>query len=195
MAWIKNLSKRQKLYAVAIVVLVAFYGFMYMPSAGVTLPTNSRIERERQKIRQLRQELTNFEKSQEKRAENKERIKSLTRGFWPSDGKIPTNQIQLKIERLGRRSGVTLKTVGAPKSVDISENINAVDITVSSTTSIKDFGKFMREIENHRPRLIWNNCVIRPNRLKSPTAINVSGKVRAYVLTKAATAYLEEAQM
>ena len=192
MKWIRQLSKRQKVYVVLVLLLVVGNGIRFMSFGGIALPTKKRINTERLKIKQQLRELSNLEGIKEKRGENRGRVQRLTQDFWQSTGKTMTNQVQLKIERLGRKTGVNLKNVGAPKLIEISDNINAVDVTVSSTTSIKEFSKFLREIENHHPKLIWNNCVIRPNRMKAPTAINVSGKIRAYVLAQAASDYLEE---
>ena len=192
MSWIRQLSRRHKVSVFIVLLLIVANGFRFLRFDNFVVPTKKGVDREQQKIKQLKRTLENLETAKKKREENKKRVQSLTQDFWPSTGKTTTNQVQLKIERLGRKTGVNLKNVGAPKLVEISDNINAVDVTVSSTTSIKEFSKFLREIENHHPKLIWNNCVIRPNRMKSPTAINVSGKIRAYILAQAASDYLGE---
>ena len=191
---IRGFSRRQKILALIVLILIVGNGIRFLRFDNIVLPTQSRIDREQQTIKQTRTVLSNLNKEKDKRRENKERLRSLTKDFWSTTEKAATNQVQLKIERLGRKTGITLKNVGAPKLIELSDNVNAVDVTVSSTTSIKEFSKFLREIQNHNPKLIWNNCVIRPNRMKSPTAINISGKIRAFILAKSASEYLQQEQ-
>ena len=192
---IRKLTKRQKLYVAIVFLLLALNFGKFLSFNSLKIPTKGKIQDEKQKIIRLQAQLSNLKKAGNKRDEELERLASLTKDFWPSSGKAVTNKIQQKIERLGRKSGVTLKKVGAPKIAEITDNIEAIDITVSSTTKMKDLAKFLKEIENHHPKLIWNNCVIRPNRTKSPTAVNISGKVRAYILSKTASEFMNsEAQ-
>lgn len=176
---------------VIILVLAVVYGVRFLNFDSFVIPTNSLIADQKQKIKQLHAEIANLEKLKEKRKEKREKIEALVRDFWFKKGKLPTNQIQNTVERLGKRSGLPLSKVGAPKPVEISENLRAVDITVSSTTSIEMLSKFLREIENHDPVLTWDTCIIRPNRTKEPTAVNISGKIRAYVAEEIVTDYIE----
>ena len=190
MAAKRSLTRRQKAYWLIIIVLLMCYVLNFSDFDGVVLPTGNRINDQKKKIKQLNAELLNLEKLVEKRHEKKLEIKGMSEDFWFSTDKVPTNVIQQRIERIGKKTGVTLNKVGAPKIVDISENIQAVDITISSTTSIKNISDFLREIENNRPVLVWNNCIIRPNRTKEPTAVNLAGKLRAYVMGPAVSTYL-----
>ena len=187
----KRFSRKQKLYGVIILILAFFYGFKFVGNDRFVIPTRSRINEEKQKVQQLQAQLSNLEKSKAKSEYKKQRLSALTRGYWPFDGKALTNKIQRKIQRLGNRTGVTLKKVGAPKIIDVSDHVRAIDVTVSTTTSIKDFSNFIREVDNHHPKLIWHNCVVRPNHTKNPTAVNVSGKVRAYILAESVSEYIQ----
>ena len=123
-----------------------------MSFGGLQIPTRGVIEHEKQKIKQLHARLANLRKAEGKFEEELQDLTTLTQDFWPSKGKTLTNQVQQKIERLGRKSGITLKKVGAPKVIEVTDNIEAIDVTVSSTTSMKDLAKFLKEIENHHPR-------------------------------------------
>ncbi len=183
---------RNKIYGIIVTVLVLLYSVKFLSFESFVLPTSGRIDVQRQKIKQLEAELSNLEKMSMIREDKKARIKEISRGFWKSHGeKIPTNEIQLKIERIGKKSGVNLNKVGAPKIAEVSDNIRVVDVSVSSTTNTKSLTEFLREINNHDPKLFWNDCVIRPNRTKEPTAVNISGKLRTYLLAGDALTYLE----
>ncbi len=191
----RKITGRQKSYYALIIILILFYGVKFMNIDNVVIPTSKLIKEQKQKIKLLNAELTNMQKLIEKRKEKKEKLGRMVSQYWQSTDKMPTNQIQQKIERLGKKNGVTLNKVGAPKIVDVSDNIRAIDITISSTTSIKNVSDFLQDIENERPLLIWHNCVIRPNRTKDPTAVNISGKVRAFIIEPTVDNYLTGQQL
>ncbi len=184
--------RQKKIYAIVIISLIAGYAFVHLKPAGFVIPFPGRIDGQERRIKQLKVELKNLETIQRQRAAKRQELAARTASYWPHDGKIPVNQIQQKIERLGQVSGVTLNKVGAPKTVEINDTIMAVDVSVSSTTNIKDLSNFLREIANHAPRLVWSNCIIRPNRTKEPTAVTISGTVRTYLLSESALAYLNK---
>ena len=187
-------SVRHIMYGTIIILLVAFYLMRFVKFDNLVIPTKKLIERQNLKIKQLENELANKEKLIEKRKAKKEKLSIMTSRYWQATDKIPTNKIQQKIERLGKKNGVTLNKVGAPKIVDVSDNIRAIDITISSTTSIKNVSDFLQDLENERPLLTWHNCVIRPNRTKEPTAVNISGKVRAYIIEPAVENFINGGQ-
>ncbi len=190
-----KITGRQKGYYALIIVLVLCYGVKFMNIDNLIIPTPKLIKEQKQKIKQLKAELTNMEKLIKKRKEKKEKLRGMVSRYWQSTDEIPTNEIQQKIERLGKKNGVILNKVGAPKIVDVSDNIRAIDITISSTTSIKSVSDFLQNIENEHPLLIWHNCVIRPNRTKDPTAVNISGKIRAFIMESTVENYLTGKQL
>ena len=188
-------SKRQITYGVIIGVILVAYVFRFISFGEVVIPTRGRIDGEYQRIKKLRAQLNNLNKAAGKNKEARERIADLTSSYWRKNGKSLTNQIQLKIERIGRKAGLTLKKVGAPKVSELSDNVEAIDVTVSSSASIKELSRFLEEIDKHEPKLVWYTCVVRPNRTKNPTAVNISGRLRAYVLGKSASQLLGEGNL
>ncbi len=184
----------RKIYSAIIIILVLCYAVKFMNIDNVVVPTSKLIKDQKHKIKLLKAELVNIEKLIEKRKEKKEKLGRMSSQYWQSTDKLPTNEIQQKIERIGKKNGVILNKVGAPKITDVSDNIQAIDITISSTTSIKNVSDFLQDIENEHPLLIWHNCVIRPNRTKDPTLVSISGKVRAYILKPTVENYLSGRQ-
>lgn len=186
-------KKRYTLYVILFMLLVGGYAYTLLDLGEVNLPTRARIREQRKNLRHQQQKLQDFIALQNTRETLREEVAQLALGYWRADSKKPpTTEIQSKIERLGNQTGVRLNRVGAPKIVEISDNLVAVEVQISSATSIRKFARFCRELENHRPRLVWEYCSIRPNRQKDPTGILLSGRVRAYVLSREASAYLRD---
>lgn len=191
----ESMESRYKIYGVVIVALILLYGVNFSQFDKVVIPTPGRIRAKETQIKQLDAQLSNLNKEQEKRLEQRARIRQLVADFYAAKGKVLTTEIQLEIERLGKRSNVILSQVGAPKPTDISDNIQAIDVTVSSTASIKNISSFLKEIDQHKPILVWHNCQIRPNKDKDPTAVAITGIIRAYVIKDEITDYIEGAAL
>jgi hypothetical protein len=186
----KKLSRKQLAYIILIVGLGVGYAMSLgggrdrSGGGGFTFPTAAKIEHELTQIATLN---NNRAKAQIAIAEQiaiKAQLKARTAGFWIEGTKVPTNEIQKAVDRLGRRAGIQLARVGAPREVDLSDHVKAVDISVNSTTDIQAFAAFIQEIDNSEPALFFENCSIRPDNVKNPKKVMVKGKIRALVLTK-----------
>ncbi len=173
-----------------IVILCGAYITKHFTPEQLTLFPGTKIKKMHQRNQQLQTSVTNLRKEQEKKEAMRLSLTDLTADYWPANGKLPVNEMQLKIERLGQKTGVTLNTVSAPKTIDINDHVRAIDISISATTTIRDIAAFLEEIDQHQPRLFWINCVLRPDNIKSPSAVSLSGTVRAYLLNKEAAEYL-----
>jgi hypothetical protein len=123
---------------------------------------------------------------QKKRLAKRAKLEYLASDYWQSTGKIPSSEIQSRIERIGKRAGLQLQKVGNPDVKEISDNIKAVDVQIHTTTNIRDLAEFCRHIENNTPQLVFHQCNIRTNK----NMVTVSGKIRAYVLGRNATAFV-----
>lgn len=185
----KNNGKKLA-YALLLVVLVVGYAMTLSGDgsgrrgSGFTFPTKAKIERELTEISTLNNNRAKAQIAIAVQALRKAELKAKTAGFWIQGTKVPTNEIQKEVDRLGRRAGIQLARVGAPREVDVSDHIKAVDISVNSTTNIEAFARFIQEIDNSSPALFFDNCSIRPDNVKKPKSVMVKGKIRALVLTK-----------
>jgi hypothetical protein len=186
----KKLSGKQLAYVLLIVVLGVGYAMTLSGNSrgrsggGFTFPTKAKIERGLTDISTLNNKKATVQVAIASDAARKAELKAKTAGFWIEGTKVPTNEIQKAVDRLGRRAGIQLARVGAPREVDLSDHIKAVDISVNSTTNIEAFARFIQEIDNSEPALFFDNCSIRPDNVKNPKKVMVKGKIRALVLTK-----------
>jgi hypothetical protein len=159
---------------------------------GFTFPTNAKIDKELTEIQTLNNNKAKAQIAIAEQALRKAELKAQTAGFWIETSKVPVNDIQKSVDNLGRRAGMQLARVGAPREVDVSDHIKAVDISVNSTTNIEAFARFVQEIDNSEPALFFDNCSIRPDNIKNPKSIMVKGKIRALVLTKETDDFLSK---
>ena len=190
------MGKKKAIYGVLIAILVLLYvaqfaGVKFSGFGGSGIPTEGAIENAKKKVTSLQVELAELYARERERDDKRLQLLDRTAPFWRVTGeKLPTTEVQTRIERLALRSNVKLAKVGAPKTVEVSDDIQAIEVTISTTTSIRDFAEFAREVENHVPMLEIHYCSIRPNRVKDPNSIIVQGRIRAYVLSRAARDYL-----
>ncbi|MDP7396602.1 MAG: hypothetical protein QGF67_14005 [Lentisphaeria bacterium] len=169
-----------------IVVLVAVYVLRFL-NFELALPTAAKIQVEEKRARELRQGIEDTRKEVLDIEMERLDLVDATAGFWPFE----TNKIQDRIEQLARRSGLQLKTVGAPNPVPVSEYVRAVDVNINSHTTMKSAAQFIQAIEENGPyRLEWFNCILRPNQPREPTGVQITGKIRAYVLSDDAAKFV-----
>jgi hypothetical protein len=190
MAGNAKLSAKYTIYGILIVVLVGFYVLRSM-DIKLTLPTRAKVEAEKRQALRLREDIQQAALSVAENDAARLDLDNQTADFWTSNGRVPTNQVQAHIEKLARKSGLRLNKVGPPKIIEVSNHIRAIEVTISSSTTMKSTSAFVAAVERNTPgALEWYNCTIRPNRTKDPTGVTLAGKIRAYVLTAEASEFL-----
>lgn len=169
-----------------IALLVAVYVLRFL-NFEIALPTRAMIQAEEERAQKLRQDIEDTKQDVLDIEMERLDLVDATAGFWPFE----INKIQDRIEQLARRSGLQLKTVGAPNPVPVSEYVRAVDVNINSHTTMKSATRFIQAIEENGPhRLEWFNCILRPNQPREPTGVQITGKIRAYVLADDAAKFV-----
>ncbi|MEA2012511.1 MAG: GspMb/PilO family protein [Verrucomicrobiota bacterium] len=193
----KNSTKDQKskmLSGVAIIIILAIFYLIRFSGTGfdmpLDLPSEATISAKLDKLEKLNKKLRNTKETRLKEKAKRKRLTQLTEAFWKTTGQIPASEIQRALEKTARKARVQMRTIGAPKVNETSENIREVELSVSINTQMKDLSRFIKEIDLARPRFFWDNCSIRPDRINDPRGVILSGKIKSYVLTKTATEFL-----
>ncbi len=169
-----------------IAVLVTVYVLRFL-NLELVVPTPAMIQAEEKRAQKLRQDIEGARQDVLDIEMERLDLVDATAGFWPFE----INKIQDRIEQLARRSGLQLKTVGAPSPVPVSEYVRAVDVNINSHTTMKSATRFIQAIEENGPhRLEWFNCILRPNQPREPTGVQITGKIRAYVLSDDAAKFV-----
>ena len=79
-----------------------------------------------------------------------------------------------------RRSGLRSRTVGAVRTVEVTENIFLYDLIFTADGTTAEAAAFLNELEMGRPRLYWRSITIRPNSQLSPSYVTVSGTITGF---------------
>ncbi len=79
-----------------------------------------------------------------------------------------------------RRSGLRSRTVGAVRTVEVTENIFLYDLVFTADGTTAEAAAFLNELEMGRPRLYWRSITIRPNSQLSPSYVTVSGTITGF---------------
>lgn len=183
-------SKRTKLAIAVIAVLVVLYILRFADLDLGGLPLPSQVERREVAIEKLEADLQLESRLAEQRLAELATVAELARHFYLAEGRVPTNEIQNQIETMAYQSGFRFNRLSAPFVAEHGEYMHTVDVTIGGTANVRTLSRFLQEVENHEPLLVWTTCTIRPNRSTNPNAVIVSGKVRAYVLDREVTNFL-----
>ncbi|MFW6367474.1 MAG: hypothetical protein ACOC0L_02295, partial [bacterium] len=73
-------------------------------------------------------------------------------------------------------------------------NIQKVELTVRIRASMREISKLLVEVDAASPPFFWTQCTIRPNNLRNPTGVVLSGRVAAFMLMPEATKLLDEGE-
>lgn len=157
--------------AVLLLVRIRQYTSVFTPS-----------ETWRGRIAQLQTDLRQAQQEAEARAQVMGETKVLGQGFFSGDPDAAKNEITRQIEQLGKQSGIRFNRLDRPTVRELSPNVQAVDVRLYAVTDIGSVGKFLGAVDQHRPLLVWDTCLLRPDRLKDPRNVILSGAVRGYVL-------------
>jgi hypothetical protein len=179
-------TRRHVIYAVLFIGLSLGWAHKLGWLDKVALPTDGSLKKREAVLQDNINKRNELQIEQKKRLAKRAKLEKLSSGYWQSTGKIPSTEIQNRIERIGKRAGLQLQKVGNPNVDDISENIRAVDVQIHTTTNIRDLAEFCRHIENNKPQLVFYHCNIRTNK----NMVTVTGKIRAYVLGRNASAFV-----
>ena len=79
-----------------------------------------------------------------------------------------------------RRSGLRSRTVGAVRTVEVTENIFLYDLIFTADGTTAEAAAFLNELEMGMPRLYWRSITIRPNSQLSPSYVTVSGTITGF---------------
>ena len=179
---------------IGVVTILAIFYFVKLSGGSLDIPldipSESKISSKLYELEKLNKKLRNTKETELREKEKRKRLIQLTDTFWKTTGQIPASEIQRTLEKTARKARVQMRTIGAPKTNEISENIREVELSVSINTQMKDLSRFIKEIDLIRPRFFWDNCSIRPDRINDPRGVILSGKIKSYVLTKTATEFL-----
>jgi type II secretory pathway component PulM len=189
-----KLGMRQRMLLAAAAALVVLVGAQRVPVALFSLPFPRAAERNEQELEQVR---TRLAKAQDRYGKQQTRIKEIkhTAGqiLWQFDAGNPSVELQKVLEQLARKAGVTISSMGSPRTDDISKNVRSVEVPVSLSGTIYEIGRFLLEVHNAPARLEWTSCSIRNPNPQASNTVTLNGRVAGcYAAPSAAAAIVAD---
>lgn len=184
----RQLSPGSRVGVGLIVLLLGIYVVRAAGDGGPWWVTEAATAQERQSLAALHADVVRLTAQRQEHEQRLAATAALSKSLWAGTSAMPTNEIQTTIERLGAQAGVRLNRVGVPRVVDLSDHLKAVEVQISAQTSSEALGRFLQAVDNQRPLLEWAACSLSPNTPLNPTAVMLTGKLRALVLVPGAVA-------
>jgi hypothetical protein len=113
----------------------------------------------------------------------KQSLIQKSKDFWISkrDGQANIN-IQGKIETAAKQSGVDMKTLGTLRLSSIGNGISNCEFDISCSGKLEPVAQFINKISNTQPKLYWERCLLRPDNIKNPKKIYLTGYLKFIIL-------------
>lgn len=182
----RRMSKKHKMMALLLIIIVAFYAYEYIPAL---FSSGSSVGSLKKQLKNL-----SFEKKakMDKAAEEiakKDTLKLNSDYFWKTTGATPNLTIQNAIKRAASSAKVKFRSTGTARDSEVTKNIKKVQMSVSLMCSMREASALLREIDEMKPTVFWESCSIRPDS-RDQNKVYISGQLTTYVLTKKATKLL-----
>jgi hypothetical protein len=99
--------------------------------------------------------------------------------FWidKRDGNVET-MAQRRVEDAARKAGLTLSSIGRVQPQKIADGIFSVEISITSQADTAQTALFIQEIYRSDPRFYWHRISLRPDNLRNPKNVILSGNLR-----------------
>ena len=187
-AW-HNIPRRRQFLLLAVVVTMLIAGLSRLNIAQLPLPGTLRKTEE--EVRGLRRKMVLVEEQAKDRHARIARINRQAATFWQ---KVANPQAEMagELEKVARRSRITLQNMGAPRSSKIGDNLTGTEISIQVTGSMHDISQFLAELDRNSPRFFWISCTITPDNPRTPRGVTLNGRLQLVSFSQDAAKFLEK---
>jgi len=179
---IKSLLLKNKKYSIiifiilimAIVVIIQNVDFLDSIAVG-----NDDIMIETQKIKRLQKKIKIENESLKVLNNNKNLLTSKSNEYWlpVRDGQVQSN-IQKKIDSFSLKANVELKSMGTLRITSLGNDISNCEFDISCSGEMESIINFIYDISNASPKLYWGRCLLRPDNIRNPKKIHLTGSLK-----------------
>ncbi len=169
---------------VAVAMVLAFV--LVLAQSGVKLgglPLPGAISREEKRLEDLQRTFKRLQKDRRQLEEDLDHLRSAARPFWSVEGRLPAAEVQSQFDKLARRARVTIQSVGAPQVHKVSEQVRSVELAVRFRGTMREVARLLAELEKSDRPFYWLSLNIRPDSLRDPKGVSLTGKIQALVLS------------
>jgi len=192
MAALDKKTKQQILLAVLMVGLLAIVIKQYMPE--LKLPTQTRIDEQMRMLHSRKSDLAVQQKMNDDWRQQLGELQAKTSTLWTRKRpNMPVEQeVAEEFKEITRLASVNLQRTSSKLQKNLSANyVQTVEVELQMTnSSMQEFSRLLREVNNHRRKLYWTSCKIDPDNQQKPNGIRVNARLQAYVLNDDATRIL-----
>ena len=170
---------------VLVVIGIMFFGyFQFSDYIEDIWPNLEKIDSAKKRLKKKQQKLQKLLNESQKIKMNHNAFIKYAKRFWieKRDGDPRTNA-QRKVEQAAKSAGLNLNTVGRVQSNKIMEGVYSMEISVNTKTSVEQLSKFLRAVYSANPRFYWYRLTLRPDSLRKPSAVMLSGSLRFIEIT------------
>ena len=103
--------------------------------------------------------------------------------FWISkrDGQANIS-MQKKIETASKQSNIDLKTLGTLRITSTGDGISNGEFDISCSGKLESIIQFIHKISNAHPKIYWERCLFRPDNIKNPKKIYLTGNLKFIII-------------
>jgi len=193
MATLQKNNARQ----LVLLIIMLIVGIMVVKQyvGSIQIPTTALIKERIAALESARNDLTAARVEERTRLEELEKLRSQAEDFWLSTSqKTGTEQeITRDFNKLLRRAQLP-----SNQKVDVSWNklpganyIQEVQIKLELRgVTMREVTRLLQEIKKAGNKLTWTQCQISPENPRNPQNVNLTGKLRALVISEEASQYL-----
>lgn len=183
----KSIPLRQRVMIGVAVLMIVLVAGKYGSGVTFSLPLPATIADEYHETKVLAERLTRARRREVRRALARQALRRQASSLvWEMNGGNPSTEVQAALERIARTAQVTIRTMGRPRTADVSDTIRTIELSLNMRGTMREIGRFLIEVQNFPQRFEWTVCTIRPTNPRDPSSVMLTGSVTAYYLSSAA---------
>jgi len=165
--------------AVAALLLTAV-AIVYLPKVLGGMPSSDSLKGSEETLLSLQSRQLKLEEQKAKKDAELEDLRAQCRRvLWQGRDKVLSQVLQNELQNIARRAQVNLRSMGSPKSREVSEGIRGVDVSVRIHGDIKEIGRFIDRVNGASPRFFWTTCTVRVLNQRDPDMLDLTGRIEA----------------
>ena len=177
-------------------IFIMFFVCIYSFRGYLTnlIPNSNSIGRSRTRLVAAQRELRGLLNRRSELRRHRESFVANRDLFWLDDRDgDPFLKAQTVVSTAAKSSEVSLSSLGAARSDNISDGAQFVSLSIKGQAPFKQIVKFILELEQSHPKAYWKAIVLRPDNPRAPKNIVLNGTIQFIRITdKAALKLLFE---
>lgn len=170
----------------ALLLLVAILGVAFLVGAVLkNAPNQARLDQARNLLKRQQDDFRGKLADANRRDQRRRDFQANLRDFWLTarDGAYNTG-LAKAVEAIAAPNNARLTSIGDVRAIQVGEDgPQSLEFTIAATVPLDNLPGFLAGLNAAQPRFFWQRCSLRPDQLRTPQNVLLTGTLRVILLS------------